>query len=248
MKKITYSIDPQVFSIAPMYARALIIIKNIQNTPSTGHLREKLTSIQKHIASTITQEQLLSDIRIKSWQEVFRKTGMNPRDTRPAHEAMLRRIVQDKLIPSINTIVDVGNICSFEHMIPIGVHPLDSIKSELVLRQAVGTETFTPFNVENSDLVEHPMPGEIVLCEGDTVLTRSWVWRQSKGSITHVETKNLVINIDVLQDNLLEAGIGSKESALQIANELSVQVKELCGGDSEICILHASNPKVEFTV
>lgn len=174
MKKITYSIDPQVFDIAPMYTRALIVIKKIQNGPSSEQVRQKLIDTQKHIADIIGQEQLLSDIRTTTWQGVFRKAGMNPRDTRPAHEAMLRRIVQGKLIPSINTVVDIGNICSLEHVIPIGVHPLDSIEHSVVLRPALGTETFIPFNVENLDLIEHPTPGEIVLCEDDTVLTRRW--------------------------------------------------------------------------
>ena len=45
---------------------------------------------------------------------------------------------------------------------------------------------------------ETPAPGEIVLCQGHAVLTRSWTWRQAAGTQTLPGTSAVFYNVDAL--------------------------------------------------
>ncbi len=241
MKKITYNIDQAIFSQVPYYMRALVVVTDLQNGPSTEVVVEKLKAAEKNIADTFTQETLLADPRLTTWQEHFRKFGMNPRDFRPAHDAMSRRAVQGKSLPNINTAVDIGNAASLKYLMPIGVHPLDAVKSELSLRLATGSETFTAFG---SETVESPAAGEVILAEGNDVFTRCWVWRQAQMSITLPESKTLVVNIDALTDLPGQTAADVQK----IAEELAAEMQEYCGAKTQIIVLDKENSSAEFKV
>ncbi len=125
----------------------------------------------------------------------FRKTGVKPAEFRSSIEAMARRVAKGQELPSINALVDIGNVLSLRHLVPTGGHALDDVRGDLVLRAATGEETFVPFGGTET---EHPLPGEIVFAEGDVVLTRRWSWRQGVHTLTLPESTSIEFNVDGL--------------------------------------------------
>ena len=132
---------------------------------------------------------------MNAWREAYRKFGAKPSEFRSSIEAMARRALRNDPLPSINTLVDIGNALSLRHLIPTGGHAIDRLHGDIALRLASGTEEFVPFGGTE---LEHPLPGEVIFAEGNTVLTRRWTWRQANHTLTLPETSAIEFNIDGL--------------------------------------------------
>ncbi|OGN88615.1 MAG: hypothetical protein A2Y88_07280 [Chloroflexi bacterium RBG_13_48_10] len=139
-------------------------------------------------------------------------------------------------MPSINALVDIGNIVSLQHLLPVGGHSMDELTQDISLRLATGEETFIPFGSEES---EHPLPGEVIFAEGSTVLTRRWTWRQANHTLTLPETHSIEINIDRLPPVELE-------EIHSIANQLIGLVQQFCGGKMRYEILSVENREMKL--
>jgi len=69
---------------------------------------------------------------------LFHQLDLDPTRTRPSSEALLRRVLQGKGLPQVNTAVDVCNLCSLEDQIPLGLYDRDQIHGSV--RARVGRE------------------------------------------------------------------------------------------------------------
>ena len=65
---------------------------------------------------------------------LFHKLGIDPTKHRPSSEALLRRVLQGKNLPVVNPIVDACNLCSLEHLLPLGLYDRDRLRGEVVVR------------------------------------------------------------------------------------------------------------------
>ena len=113
---------------------------------------------------------------------------------------------------------------------------MDDLTQDIALRFANGEEDFVPFGSMES---EHPLPGEVVFTEGNTVLTRRWTWRQANHTLTLPETRSIEINIDCLPPVELD-------EVHAIANHVIGLVGEFCGGRMRYEVLTASNPQMNL--
>ena len=69
---------------------------------------------------------------------LFHQLDIDPTKTRPSSEALLRRVLQGKGLPHINLAVDVCNLSSLEHQIPLGLYDRDLVLG--AVRARVGHE------------------------------------------------------------------------------------------------------------
>jgi DNA/RNA-binding domain of Phe-tRNA-synthetase-like protein len=69
---------------------------------------------------------------------LFHQLDIDPTKSRPSSEALLRRVLQGKGLPAVNAAVDVCNLCSLDHQLPLGLYDRDLVKGALVVR--VGRE------------------------------------------------------------------------------------------------------------
>jgi DNA/RNA-binding domain of Phe-tRNA-synthetase-like protein len=195
MTTIQYKISEEVFKLFPDYCRGVLFIKKVRNRNSPAGLIDMIHEEENIIREKYSIETLTGDERINSWRNAYRKAGIKPADYRPSIEAMLRRVLKDQSIPSINAFVDIGNLFSLKYFIPIGCHSLHDIENDISLRLAEGTETFIPFG---QNVPDNPAKGEIIFTDGNNVMTRRWTWRQSNHSITTLDSEYVEFNIDGL--------------------------------------------------
>jgi DNA/RNA-binding domain of Phe-tRNA-synthetase-like protein len=195
MTTIQYKISEEVFKLFPDYCRGVLFIKKVKNRNSPAGLIDMIREEENIIREKYSIETLTGDERINSWRNAYRKAGIKPADFRPSVEAMLRRVLKEQSIPAINALVDIGNLFSLKHFIPIGCHSLHDIENEISLRPAEGTETFIPFG---QNVPDNPAKGEIIFTDGNNVMTRRWTWRQSNHSITTIDSDYVEFNIDGL--------------------------------------------------
>ncbi|MCU0799848.1 MAG: phenylalanine--tRNA ligase beta subunit-related protein [Candidatus Thermoplasmatota archaeon] len=86
-------------------------------------------------------ETLTRDRTVRALRDLFWKIGIDPTKTRPASEALVRRLLKREL-PTINNLVDAGNLASASTMVPLGLYDMDRIKGKLMLRPSVEKEHF----------------------------------------------------------------------------------------------------------
>jgi DNA/RNA-binding domain of Phe-tRNA-synthetase-like protein len=195
MKGLTYHIAGEVFTRFPEYRRGVVLAYGVTNGASADELVKMLRGEEAAARQRLNVETLTAEPRLASWREAFRQLGYKPGDFRPSIEALLRRVLRGQDLPAINALVDIGNIVSLRHLLPVGGHAIDVLTRDIALRPATGAEEFIPFG---SQEIEHPVPGEFVFAEANQVLTRRWIWRQANHTLTLPETTAIEINIDGL--------------------------------------------------
>ncbi|MBZ5590468.1 MAG: hypothetical protein LAO05_18105 [Acidobacteriia bacterium] len=236
MTDLSYSIADQVFARFPDYVRGVVIARDVKNGDSPAPLVEMLRAAEASVRERLDLETLASHPRIASWREAFRALGVKPNEFRSSIEAMSRRALREQELPSINALVDIGNVVSLRHLLPVGGHAIDVLTRDIALRRATGEETFVPFG---STEAEHPAAGEIVFVEGDTVLTRRWSWRQANHTLTLPETTAIEINVDGLPP-VPQAEV---EAA---CDEVMDLVQRFCGGRARREVLTRQNPRISL--
>jgi len=234
MNPIRYVISNEIFARFPSYLRGCVVATDLKNGTSPEELTLLLRSAEEAVRQRLTLEQVTSEPRLNSWREAFRAVGMKPADFRPSVEGLVRRALHGQELPSINALVDIGNIISLRHLLPVGGHAIDELNEDMNLRMASGEEEFIPFG---SDQMEHPEKGEIILAAGNTVLTRRWIWRQANFTLTLPETTAMVFNLDAMPP-IYEAELES------IANELMELIRPFCGGKREYTVLKKDQPAI----
>jgi DNA/RNA-binding domain of Phe-tRNA-synthetase-like protein len=214
--------------------RGVVLAYDVRNSESPRSLTGMLREAEASVRDRLNLEELASHPRIASWREAFRGVGIKPSEFRSSIEAMTRRALRNQELPSINALVDIGNILSLRHLLPIGAHAIDVVSQDIVLCKASGEEVFVPFGSEEA---EHPVPGEIILKEGNTVLTRRWSWRQGNHTLTLLTTTAVEFNVDGLPPV-------AKSEVEGICQELMGLVQEFCGGRMRCEILERQNPRI----
>ena len=236
MTDIQYSIADEIFNHFPEFMRGVVLAKGVVNRASPPELVKLLRDAEDSLKKQQNTETLIADPRIASWREAFRSLGIKPSEYRPSIEAMARRVINGNELPSINALVDIGNIISLRRLLPVGGHSLNAVKQNIALCAATGEEAFIPFG---SDQAEHPDKGEFIFTEGSVVLTRRWVWRQSNHTLTELSTTYIEFNLDGLPP------IGMKE-ILEVCEEISDLIRQFCGGEFSFQVLNKTNPAMRI--
>ncbi len=235
-KQIHYAIHQEVFTKFPGFVRGIVLAYDVKNGKSPDDLVRELREEEDGLRKKLTLETLTEHPSLKAWREAFRSLGMKPSEFRPSIEALVRRVLHGDPLPSINTLVDIGTLISLRYLLPAGAHAIDVLTGDITLRPATGEEVFTALG---SDIVEHPLPGEYIFAEGNVVLTRRWVWRQSHHTLTLPETTAIEFNIDALPH------VTPEELEL-ISREISDLIQHFCGGRILITKITEQNPVISL--
>lgn len=234
MEAITYFITEAVFVQFPDYVRGVVVAEDVVNGASPPELIALLRETEAAARERLVLETLAAEPHMATWREVFRKMGIKPSEFRPSIEALARRVLHGQELPLINALVDIGTLISLRHLVPTGGHAIDKLTQDMALRTATGEETFVPFG---SDQVEHPAPDEIIFAEGDTVLTRRWIWRQANHTLTLPATTAIEFNVDGLPP------VGKAEVE-EICKEVIELTARFCGGTLRYELLTRENPRI----
>lgn len=236
MGTFAYSVQQAIFERYPGYVRGVVVSHGVVNGPATTGLTGLLRDAEQSVRDRLRLETLTEDPHIKAWREAYRSFGAKPSEFRSSIEAMARRALRGDELPSINALVDVGNVISLRHLLSAGGHAIDGLRDDIELRFADGGEVFVPFGSEQE---ENPLPGEVIFAEGTTVLTRRWTWRQANHTLTLPETTAVEFNVDGLPPV-------RPEDVMAASEELAALVTRFCGGSSRIELLSSENPKISL--
>lgn len=198
----------------PTVVGGVIYAPTISNGPTPPALLDQYIAEQRAASARIGDTPLSEIPALAAWRAAFRKFGVDPTGYRSAAESLLRRLTKKGDIPSINTLVDIGNLVSIRYALPVAVFDLRGVIGGTRVAFANGSETFMPLEAQQ---VEHPAAGEVVFVDDTgTASARRWCWRQSAASAARDDTTRVLITVEAHHDS----GRAEVDAALRDLNSL----------------------------
>ncbi|MHC4947882.1 MAG: phenylalanine--tRNA ligase beta subunit-related protein [Planctomycetota bacterium] len=87
-------------------------------------------------------------------RRLFHALGVDPTRHRPCSEALLNRALKGRPQPRIGSLVDVGNLCSLDLLLPLGIYDRRKITGRVVLRPGRAGETYPAINGRDITLAD----------------------------------------------------------------------------------------------
>lgn len=195
----------------------IVVAHGVKNGASTPELLAAYHAEQQATLKRIGDTPLSQIESLAAWRGAFRSFGVDPTQIRSACEALLRRLTKQGDIPSINALVDIGNLVSIRYALPVAMVDTRSLTGEITVCFADGTEKFTNLGQEE---VTHPDPGEVIFVdEAGLVFARRWCWRQSDQSAARESTTDLLVTVEAQH----ESGRETVEAAVRDLSALIEQ-------------------------
>jgi DNA/RNA-binding domain of Phe-tRNA-synthetase-like protein len=225
---------PDILARYPSLVGGVILAEGMANGPTPEGLRAAYAAEQQAVLKRIGATPLSQIESLAAWRSAFRGFGLDPTQYRSAAEALLRRLTKKGDVPSINALVDLGNLVSIRYALPVALFDTRAIRGPVVVRFADGSERFTPLG---ESAVEHPERGEVVFAdEIGLVIARRWCWRQSDESAAQADTTRTVITVEALHPS----GRATVQAAL---DDLLDLLRTYSGGSFTPTVLDAAHPE-----
>jgi DNA/RNA-binding domain of Phe-tRNA-synthetase-like protein len=150
-------------------------------------------------------------------RSLFRSIGMDPTKHRPSSEALLRRALKGKDYFSINTLVDLGNWCSLDFLLPICAYDSDKTEGDITARLGLEDESYFGHNNREVSLHNRYLIAD-TQCPFGSPIT------DSIRTAVDVNTKNAILIIFAPEDY--------DDELLQKQMKIFAgRVREICGGE-----------------
>lgn len=141
--------------IAPEVASKLrlgvLALEDLTVRESDPALTARLAALAESLRTRYGGQEVSAIPGVAAARALYHAVGMDPTRRRPSSEALLRRALRGQPLPQINTLVDVNNLISLRHLLPIGLYDRDQIRGGVVARlgrpgepyEAIGREEFS---------------------------------------------------------------------------------------------------------
>ncbi len=167
-------------------------------------------------------EKLRDDPDFRAYRDFFWKLGTDPTKNRPAAEALIRRVLNGRPIPKINTWVDAYNLVSIQTAIPIASFDADLLVGDLLMREAEAEEEFLGIAMKKPVVTKG---GEAVI-QDDEGLVAIYPFRDADHSKVTGNTKNVLMLLCGAPNITLE----TLDESAGVAEKV---LTRFCGGRTE---------------
>jgi DNA/RNA-binding domain of Phe-tRNA-synthetase-like protein len=189
-----FAYDPMITRRFPGIVGGAVHARGVSNGSASAELAAAFAHEQDRVRERIGETPLSEIPSLAAWRRAFREFGVDPTGYRSAAEALLRRLTKQGSIPSINRLVDIGNLVSIRYALPVAVFDQRAVTGGTVVRFAEGGESFTDLG---SGQRESPDPGEVIFIDhAGLVSARRWCWRQSADSASNAHTTDVLVTVE----------------------------------------------------
>jgi len=237
MARFAYA--PEIFDRFPTVVGGVVHAVGLVNGPTSAELRRAYDEEQAAVRARIGLTPLSELPSLTAWRRAFRGFGVDPTAYRSAAEALVRRLTKQGSIPSINTLVDLGNLVSIRYALPVAVLDLASVTGGVTVRFAAGNEIFTDLGTGNR---ETPEPGEVVFVdEAGLVAARRWCWRQAAETASTETTTHVLVAVEGHHE-------GARDDVVAAVSDLVALLREHANAaDMETGLVEAGSPAVDLS-
>ncbi len=210
-------IDQEIKERFPDLNAKTTIVDRVEIKGDNSELEAFKQVVFAEIKGSYDLESLKYDEKMRKYRDFFWRINIDPTKIRPASEALIRRILQEKPIPKINTAVDSYNLASIRSGVPLAAFDMDTINGKLHMRFSREGELFLGIGMDNSKSLKG---GEIVVSD-DNKLVAVYPYRDSDDTKITINTKKIL---------LMSCGVpGISDAELDQALECAVEyIRKFC--------------------
>ena len=216
----TFQYHPDILARYPNLVGGVIVAHGVHNGASPPALLAAYRAEQQATLARIGETPLSQIESLAAWRAVFRSFGVDPTQIRSAGEALLRRLTKQGDIPSINTLVDIGNLVSIRYALPVAMFDLRAATGAITVRFADGSERFT--NLGQTE-VAHPDPGEVIFVdEAGWCLRGAGAGGRATRAPSREDTTDMLVTVEAQHEN----GRADVEAAM---SDLTALIQQFTG-------------------
>lgn len=152
---MSLAIDNQLADRAQLRCFA---IGELRVTESSPALLGEIERVSSELRARFPDPSSAGD-RLAPARRLYRALGLDPTRTRPASEALLRRVLQGKGLYAVNSAVDAANLVSLSLALPVGLYDLANIEpvhKRVELRLGRAGEAYPGIGKEEIHLEDRP--------------------------------------------------------------------------------------------
>ena len=234
----SFSYSPEIVERFPTIRSGVIHATGLVNGPSPDGLLDECRAGQRSVIDELRETPLSEIPGIAAWRRAFTAFGVKPTQYRSAAESLLRRLTKLGDIPSINVLVDIANLVSIRHQLPVAVFDQRAVTGSTTVRFATGDELFTDLGTVATS---SPERGEVIFVDDASLVSaRRWCWRQSAQSAAGTGTVEALITVESQHD---ESGVSVRQATEAL---LGLLEKHLETASTSHGFLSPESPRFEF--
>lgn len=131
-------VSEEIASVCPEFVGAAVEAQ-VVNTSYNDELWQEIHALEEKFRKELTTESLKEIPSIAATRRIYKACGKDPSRYRPASEALIRRMLQDKELYQIDTLVDLINLASIAFGYSIGGFDADKFVGD-TLTLGIGRE------------------------------------------------------------------------------------------------------------
>ena len=158
----------------------MVQLDEVKVGKSTSSFEEYEQDIFHKIRSQMTLEDAKDDPIFRSYRDLYWTFGMDPTKMRVSSEAVLRRVLKGLNLWRISDVVDIINLASAYHKIPIGLIDVSKLDGDLVIRSAHNGEVFQRIG------------GKTIMCRGREIVVADEKKIVCFGYATHDSERTMI--------------------------------------------------------
>jgi DNA/RNA-binding domain of Phe-tRNA-synthetase-like protein len=218
--------SPEVLASFPGICIAEGDICSVHIEPQSPALETEKTGILRELQARYTLENIRNEPVFRAYRDFFWSVGVDPTKTRPASEALVRRILSGGTLPVINTAVDAYNLASAISGVPIAAFDGDTLAGDLTLRFAREGEEFMGIGMKKPVSLRK---NQVIMTDRAQIIAM-YPYRDSDSTKVTVVTKNI---------HIVSCGVPGIDPTMVTGayNTCARYLKEYTGGTSTVCSL-----------
>jgi len=214
--------SPEVSDKFPDLSICIGVINNIRVERENEQARQLKKTVYEEVRAKYVIETLKDDPTVRAYRDFYWKLDIDPTKTRPAGEALLRRVLHGDELPRIFTVVDAYNLGSTKTIVPISGFDSDLLTLPFQVRFAQNGDSFTGIGMNKPMFLTSKM----LALTDETQILCIYPYRDSESTKITDKTRNAVIvgyGVPRMGDDQLK----------QAAETTLEYIKQVSGGEIE---------------
>lgn len=232
-----FKIDHKIFEKFPGLTIGVVICKNLNNSGNQEEAQRLIREQENNIRGKYNTETLSQTPKIDVWRKTYFAFGAKPKENKSSVENLYRLVLQGVNLRHINKLVDIYNLISLKHMVPVGGEDIDKTQGDVVLTFAEPNEPAVLLLGDKE--TRPPHAGEVIYKDNISAICRRWNWREADRTKFTEETKNCFLVIE----GLLPV---TKQEIENATKELKDLVQKFCGGNITYKILDEKQSETDL--
>lgn len=232
-----FTIDHRILEKFTGLTIGVVICKNLNNSGNPEEIQTDIRIQENNIREKYDTETLSQIPKIDVWRKTYSMFGAKPKENKSSVENLYKLVLQGINLRPINKLVDIYNLISLKHIVPVGGEDLDKIQGDVILTFAESNEPVVLLLGDKEPRPPHA--GEVIYKDDISAICRRWNWREADRTKFTKETKNCLLVIEGLPPV-------TKQEIEDAAKDLKDLVQKFCGGSVTYEILDKKQPETDL--